>query len=245
MYTTLNKLNQKTQKPLHIVIEGTDGSGKATQAKLLKERFTREGQLTELIDFPRYSTPSCHFVEKYLHGEYGTAEEVGPYAGSLFYALDRYDHAPVIRRFLNEGKHVICDRFTSANMGHQTGKIDAEAKTPDGKSARDAYLEWLHYTEFTLLNIPQPDKIIFLYVDPVVNQQMMANRKDKDYLKGKKQDIHEADIEHLKKASEAFLYVASKYDWIVIDCAPKSAEHPHGKMLSKEDIHDMVWRALV
>ncbi len=237
------------KKPRHIVIEGTDGSGKATQAKLLKERFVTEGQPTELIDFPRYGTPSCYFVEKYLHGGFGTAEEVGPYAGSLFYALDRYDHSPIIRGFLNEGKNVICDRFTSANMGHQTGKIDANTTVVNSKgesvSARDAYLDWLDYTEFTLLNIPRPDKVIILFVDPVVNQQMMANRKDKDYLKGKKQDIHEADMEHLKKASEAFLYVAKKYGWTVINCAPKTPEYPDGQMLSKEVVHEMVWKELL
>jgi dTMP kinase len=232
--------------PLHIVIEGTDGSGKATQAKLLKERFVQEGKKAELLDFPRYGTPSCYFVEKYLHGGFGTAEEVGPYAGSLFYALDRYDFAPTIKEHLKNGTHVVCDRFTSANMGHQAGKIAPEMPGKiAGKSARDEYLEWLHHIEFDLLKIPHPDKIILLYVDPEVNQKLMATRADKDYLKGKKQDIHEADLEHLKKASEAFLYVAKKFNWTVIDCAPRTKENPEGALLSREEIHEMVWKAVL
>lgn len=225
-------------KAQHIVIEGTDGSGKATQAKLLKERLDRENQPTELIDFPRYGTPSAYFVEKYLHGGFGTAEEVGPYAGSLFYALDRYDFAKTIREHLVNGRHVLCDRFTSANMGHQAGKIPLSKIAASGKTERDEYLEWLDNLEFGLLKIPRPDKVIFLFVDPEVNQKMIAAKPDRDYLKGKKADIHEADLEHLKNASEAFLYVAKKYNWIVINCAPE------GEMLSREEIHEMVWKAV-
>jgi dTMP kinase len=222
----------------HIVIEGTDGSGKATQAKLLKERLDKENQPTELIDFPRYGTPSAYFVEKYLHGGFGTAEEVGPYAGSLFYALDRYDFAKTIREHLANGRHVLCDRFTSANMGHQAGKIPLSKIAASGKTERDEYLEWLDNLEFGLLKIPRPDKVIFLFVDPEVNQKMIAAKPDRDYLKGKRADIHEADLEHLKNASEAFLYVAKKYNWIVINCAPE------GEMLSREEIHEMVWKAV-
>lgn len=233
-------------KPLHIVIEGTDGSGKATQAKLLLERFIAEGEKAELLDFPRYGTPSCHFVEKYLHGGFGSAEEVGPYAGSLFYALDRYDFAPIIKEHLNNGIHVVCDRFTSANMGHQTGKIPEDQPGKNkGKTAREEYLEWLDHLEFELLQIPRPHKIILLYVDPLVNQKLMATRADKEYLKGKKKDIHEADIDHLRKASQAFLYVAEKFNWTVIDCAPKTESNPEGYLLSRDDIHNMVWKTVL
>ncbi len=224
-------------KPLHIVIEGTDGSGKATQVKLLHERFSKDvgPESSFAIDFPRYKTPSCYFVEKYLNGGFGTAEEVGPYAGSLFYSLDRYDHSPTIRKELAAGRHVICDRFTSANMGHQAGKIS------DLKE-RDAYLDWLNHTEFVLLNIPRPDFVILLYVDPVTNQRLVADKPDREYIKeGKKADIHEADLNHLKKASEAFLYCAKKYGWTVIDCAPKTEASPDGALLSREEIHELVW----
>lgn len=217
-----------------IVIEGTDGSGKKTQTAKLLERLTAENYKSESIDFPRYGTPSAYFVEKYLHGGFGTAMEVGPYAGSLFYAVDRYDHSFEIRKKLEWGTNIICDRYISANMGHQAGKID------DLKE-RDAYLEWLEGIEFGMFKIPRPDMTIFLYVDPVINQRLMAGREDKDYLKGKKQDIHEADIEHLKKASEAFLYVAKKYNWVVIDCAPKTALHPEGNLLSIDEIHEQIW----
>jgi dTMP kinase len=216
------------RKPIFIAVEGTDCSGKATQTKMLVERFIKEGQPTETFAFPRYGHPTCVMTEKYLHGEYGTAEEVGPYAGSMFYAMDRYDGSFDIRKCFAEGKNVICDRFTSSNMGHQAGKISDLVE-------RDTYLEWLDTLEFKTLNIPRPDKIVFLYVHPEISQKLMAERADKEYLKGKKKDIHEADMNHLMNASNAFLYVAKKYDWIVIDCAPE------GELLSIDTIHEMVW----
>ncbi len=211
-----------------IVIEGTDGSGKKTQTELLFNRVLKEGVKASTIDFPRYGTPSCYFVEKYLHGGYGQAQDVGPYVGSLFYTLDRYDHSRQIKDMLAEGTTVLCDRFTSANMGHQAGKIDDPAK-------RDEYLAWLDNLEFEMCGIPRPDLTILLYVSPETNQKLMATRADKEYLKGKKADIHEADLGHLKKASEAYLYVAKKYGWSVIDCAPT------GELLSREAVHEIVW----
>ena len=37
-----------------IVIDGTDGSGKATQVKLLRARLVKEGYTVKLLDFPEY-----------------------------------------------------------------------------------------------------------------------------------------------------------------------------------------------
>ncbi len=218
-----------------IVIDGTDGSGKKTQTAKLLERLVAEGVKTESIDFPRYGTPSCYFVEKYLHGGFGAVNEVGPYVASMFYALDRYDHSFEMKKKLEEGFTLVSDRYVSANMGHQTGKIEGDAE-------RDKFLDWLTNLEFDTNKIPRPDINILLYVDPVTNQKLMASRPDKDYLKGKKADIHEADIDHLRKASEAFLYVARKYNWIVIDCAPKTPENPEGALLSVDEVHEMIWK---
>src|SRR5215217_2684791 len=93
-----------------LVIEGTDGSGKGTQFKKLVERLEGEGYEVAQFDFPQYGQPSAYFVEQYLNGKYGTAEEVGPYTGSVFYALDRYQAAPAIRQALSEGKIVLANR---------------------------------------------------------------------------------------------------------------------------------------
>lgn len=215
-----------------IVIEGTDGSGKGTQVHLLVNRLKEEGKTVEMVDFPQYDSPSSYFVAKYLRGEYGTAEEVGAYKASLFYALDRYDKSADIKKWLDEGVTVIANRYVSASMGHQAGKID------DLKE-RDIYLEWLHNLEYTVCGIPQPDQTIFLFVPPEIGQQMVNSKRTREYTQGKERDIHEADLNHLKKASEAYFYVAKKYNWTVVPCTEE------GEMLTREAIHERLYETIV
>lgn len=101
----------EARKGLFLVIEGSDGSGKSTQYKLLVERLKSEGFAVKEIKFPRYSEDASYFERKYLSGDYGTAEELGPYVPSLFYALDRYDGGKQIQQWLDDGVIVIADRY--------------------------------------------------------------------------------------------------------------------------------------
>lgn len=210
------------------MIEGVDGSGKATQTELLLKNIARTGLKVATADFPQYDNFSGAFVAKYLRGEYGTADEVGPYRGSIFYAVDRYDKSFDIKKWLSEGKIVVTNRYVSANMGHQTAKIANRKK-------QDAFLEWLDELEYKIFDIPRPDMTILLYVPPEIGQALVGNKAKRAYTKGKKRDIHEADLDHLKKASKAYLYVAKKYGWQVIDCTK------NGRMLSREEIQEMIF----
>src|SRR5689334_7516431 len=94
---------------IFVVLEGSDGSGKGTQFKLLAERLQAIGHDIAVFDFPRYDQPSSHFVQKYLNGEYGTATAVSPYAASLFFALDRFEAGPEIKKAIDEGKVVLAN----------------------------------------------------------------------------------------------------------------------------------------
>lgn len=211
-----------------IVIEGTDGSGKATQTKYLAEKLTSLGVPFELADFPQYGSPSAYFAEKYLRGEYGTAEEVGPYRGSLFYAVDRYDKSFEIRKWLAEGKMVVSNRYVSANMGHQAGKIK-------NKPEREKFLKWLLELEYEIFGIPKPDLTVLLYVPPEIGQKFVDQKGARAYTKGKSRDIHEADLKHLQDAAEAYLAVAKKYKWAVIDYKTKDG------ILSLEQVQARIW----
>ncbi len=219
------------KKGKFIVIEGTDGSGKGTQIELLSGYLRKKKKNFEVADFPQYDNFSGAFVAKYLRGEYGSAEEVGPYRGSIFYAVDRYDKSFDIRKWIDDGKIVLSNRYVSANMGHQTGKIS-------GKKARDKFLGWLNNLEYKIFDIPKPDLTILLYVSPEIGQKLVDNKAARSYVNGMKRDIHEADLDHLKKAAEAYLYVAKKYRWIIINCAPD------GVMRSRESIHDEIVKKL-
>jgi dTMP kinase len=199
-----------------IVIDGTDGSGKATQTKILAEKLRKEGHSVEFIDFPQYGQKSAALVEEYLNGKFGSEKEVGPYRASIFYACDRYAASFRISKWLSEGRIVIANRYTSSNMGHQAGKIkDA--------NERDKFLSWLEDLEFNIFGIPWPDINILLYMPPEIGQRLVDKKGYREYVGGKKRDIHESDLNHLKNAAAAYKYCAKKYNWLVIDCAPNGS----------------------
>ena len=142
---------------LFIVIEGSDGSGKGTQFTLISDKLKAQGYDIATYDFPQYDQPSSYFVREYLNGNYGSADELGAYTPSLFFALDRFQAAQSIKRDLAAGKIVLSNRFIGANLAHQGQKINDEAE-------KTRYYEWLYDLEFNILGIPKPDVNVVLLV---------------------------------------------------------------------------------
>lgn len=217
-----------------VVIDGTDGSGKGTHTGLLVERLIQDGygKNVQLTDFPRYGHQSAYFVEKYLRGEYGTQKKVGPRPASLFYALDRFDASFEIKQWLNEGKIVISNRYVSSNMAHQAGQIRNALE-------RQRCVEWIKALEYDLLDIPRPDVNILLYVTPEMGQKLVGRKNARAYTKGKKRDIHEADIEHLRRASKGYLEVAKEEGWKIISCMKGKDE-----LRDKHEVHEEIYAYL-
>lgn len=216
-------------KGIFIVIEGTDGSGKGTQFNLLKERLEKEGYDVAAFDFPQYSHQSSYFVKEYLNGNYGTANEVGPYTGSLFYALDRYQASFEIKKALEAGKIILCNRFTGSNMGHQGTKFSHPEE-------RRGYFIWLDNLEFETLGIPRPNKSFVLRVPAETAQQLVDKKESRDYT-DKKRDLHEADLKHLETAVEVYDDLCELFpkDFERIDCVRD------GQLLDIDTIHKIIW----
>jgi len=214
-----------------VVVCGTDGSGKGTQVKLLTERLQREGREVEVADFPQYGQPSAALVEHYLNSGFGSIEDVSPYQASVFYACDRFGAASQIRKWLNEDKIVISNRYVSANKGHQMAQIK-------GDENRDKFLSWLDGFEYDLMGIPKEDANVLLYVPPEIGQQLVDQKAARDHLEGKKRDLLEADLGHLIRAAEAYQYVAKKESWRIIDCTPD------GYLLNPEQINDALYNTI-
>lgn len=217
-------------KGLFIVIDGTDGSGKATQTKLLATKLRREGHRVKVADFPRYGERSAAMVEDYLNGKFGSAKEVGPYRASVLYAVDRYAASFQIRRWLEQGYIVISNRYVSANMGHQAGKIRDPRE-------RRKFLDWLEDFEYGIFGIPKPDLNILLYLSPEIGQQLVDGKGRRSYTK-RKRDIHEADLQHLQQAAAAYRGVARRYHWTTIECVSQ------GELMSRRKIHELVCKAV-
>jgi dTMP kinase len=216
-----------------IVIDGTDGSGKTVQTKMLADRLRAAGFAVELADFPQYGQKSAGLVEEYLNGKYGLADEVGPYRASIFYACDRYDASFKIRKWLDEGKIVISNRYVTANMGHQGGKIHEMLELKN-------YFDWLYKLEYELFGIPKPDLNIILHVQAEIAQKLVDNKDSREYVNGAKRDLHEADLDHLKNAENVYMEIARSFpDFKLIECV---SDH---QMLPREVISDMVWHQAI
>jgi len=211
-----------------IVIDGTDGSGKTTQLNFLKARLEEAGHLVETADFPQYNTKSGGLVEEYLSGKYGQADEVSAYQSSIFFAIDRFDASFKIRRWLQEGKIVLTNRYVSANMGHQGAKISNPLE-------RRVFFNWLSDLEYKIFQIPRPDLTVILHVEAEISQALVRDRHREDW-NGKTKDIHEDNLEHLKKAEKVYLEIASSSpDFKLINCTRG------GVILSREEIAQLVW----
>lgn len=215
-----------------IVIEGTDGSGKGTQFELLAKRLEQEGYDVATFDFPQYDSESSYFVREYLNGKYGKADDVGPYTGSLFYALDRYQAAPKITQALAEGKVVLANRFTGSNMAHQGTKFTHPEE-------RRGYFIWLDNLEFQMLGIPRPTKSIVLRVPADVAQKLVDNKAERSYT-DKKRDIHEADLNHMQRSVDVYDDLCQLFpkDFTRIDCVRND------KLMDIDTIHKHIWETI-
>ncbi len=200
-----------------IVIEGLDGSGKNTQAQKLLDLLESRGEKVMKVSFPNYDSDSSALIKMYLAGEFGKkADSVNPYAASSFYAVDRYaSYKTFWGSFYEEGGIVIADRYTTSNAIHQCSKLP-ESKWND-------FLEWLFEYEYRYLGIPEPDSVIYLRVDPDVSQELMRKRYGNDE---NKKDIHERDVEYLKRSAKAAEYCAKQLGWDIISCTKDGEIRP-------------------
>ncbi|MCI8907434.1 MAG: thymidylate kinase [Angelakisella sp.] len=212
-----------------IVIEGLDGSGKATQTGLLCRNLAeRWGSSFRRVSFPDYDDPSSALVKLYLGGELGGLEQVNAYGASLFYTVDRY--ASYLRRWgedYKKGFLIVADRYATSNIAHQMPKL------PRGEW--DSYLAWLEETEYTQVGIPRPDKVIYLDMAPETSRKLLARRYHGDE---SKKDIHEANFAYLQSCREAALYGAEKLGWSVLRCCDGENPYP------PEEIGEKVWQAV-
>lgn len=223
------------KKGKFIVIDGTDGSGKATQTKLLVARLRKNKFKVKTIDFPRYYNNFFgKFIGECLTGEYGDFLALNPRIAAVLYAADRFESSKDIQKWLAAGNIVIADRYTSSNQIHQGGKIKDEKE-------RKNFLKWLEEMEFEIFAISRPDAIIYLDVPVEITQKLLARESGshkKRYLKGRK-DVAENDIMHLQDAKNSAIKLIKKNNhWERINCIKK------GDLMSVEEIGDIVWNKI-
>lgn len=210
-----------------IVIDGLDGSGKATQAELLISALTSKGHPVRGLSFPDYDNPSSALVKMYLGGAFGDRPgDVNAYAASAFYAVDR------IASYLRDWKRdyesdtlLVADRYVTSNAIHQMAKLPEEEW--------DEFLDWLDAFEYDRLGLPRPDLILWLDMPPDISRALLIKRAG-----GTLTDLHEKDLHYLEICRRAAGYVAHKQGWISIACGSGEAPYPTC------DIHEAIMTIL-
>lgn len=212
-----------------IVIEGLDGSGKATQTKNLFDYLVKNGEDVITVTFPDYDSPASALVKMYLNSEFGDdPNAVNAYSASAFYAVDRV--ASFIKNWKKDyesGKTILCDRYATSNIIYQMSKVPAED--------RDSFIEWQYDFEYNKLALPAPTQVVYLDVEPQVSQKLMLKRYNGDETK---KDLHEKNVDFLLTCRENALYAAEKLNWQVISCTKD------GEMKSIEEIFEEIKNSL-
>ena len=203
-----------------VVIEGSDGSGKATQTRKLYERLRDLEVKVERVSFPNYNSDSSALIRMYLRGDFGgDAEAVNPYAAAAFYAVDRFASLDDWKDFYDAGGLILCDRYVGSNMAYQAAKFKK-------KTDRTKFLTWLDDLEYNRFELPRPDMTIFLDMPPAISAILRRERG--------REDIHENDAEYMGKIYNVYKEIAQKFNWKVVNCADKNFAR------SSTDIHENI-----
>ncbi len=212
-----------------IVIEGTDGSGKSTQFRLLSEHLQQDNIAFKHLVFPRYNEESSALIRMYLGGQFGSKpSDVNAYAASAFYAVDRFaSYKMDWGKWYEDGGLVLSDRYTTSNAVHQASKEVGED--------RQKYLKWLYEFEYEKLGLPRPDLTIYLDVPTDFTEKMLRGREAATNTKA---DIHEQDMQYLATCRNCGREAAQFYGWKIIECVKD------GAMRTMEDIHREIYAAV-
>ena len=204
-----------------IVIEGTDGSGKKTQADLLRKNLQEAGCSVVEQSFPNYDSPSSGPLKMYLGGDLcENANDLNAYQSSVLFSVDRLC---TMQRLKGDNSDIgVFDRYVQSNLIHQGSKLESEKELV-------YYIKWLHRLEYDMLKLPKPDRTIFLNMPPEKSIDL-ANARD-GFKSGLVADIHEKDSAYLIKSYETGMWLAKKLNWKVIDCVNKN-----GTVKTREEI---------
>ncbi len=230
----MSKVKKQKYKGKFIVIDGTDGSGKATQVKYLTNHLKKDKHKVRVVDFPEYYDNFFgEFIGHCLSEQYYNFLNVHPKIASVLYAADRWESQKNIVKWLEKGYIVIANRYVSANQIHQGGKIKNAKK-------RNDFIKWLDKMEYEVFGIPKPDITFYLSLPIKIVLELLETRNSskmkREYLK-KNKDLSESDLSYQENSIKSALWLAkNQKNWTKIDCSIK------GKILSREEIHKMIYK---
>ena len=198
-----------TTRGLLIGIEGIDGSGKHTQAKLLEHSLLARGYSVYATGFPQYESWFGNMVGRFLNGDFGPLDKVDPRFTALLYAGDRFEAKPRLEAALNAGKVVLVDRYVGSNLAHQVARAPVEK--------RAEFLRWIEHLEYGIYGLPRENLILYLRVPPRQAQLLISRKSGRPYTSSS-HDIQENNLQHLEDAAQMYDMLSRSRPWATIQC---------------------------
>ena len=211
-------------------IEGIDGSGKGTQARLLSERLTAANVTHQVFSFPRYAeTLFGRLAGEFLNGRFGTLQEVHPQLAALVFAGDRFESKQLLLEAIAANEVVILDRYVPSNAAHQAAKCQGEE--------RRLLIKRIFQIEYDIYGLPWPDLSVLLDIPVATAQDLIARKSQRDYT-DRAADIQEADGRYLEEVRTVYQSLAREARWHILEglCG--------GEMRPMEEIAAELWQLL-
>ena len=216
-----------------IVLEGIDGSGKSAQYRRLCARLEKDQIAYNHIVFPRYDRESSALIRMYLGGQFGThPDDVNAYTASTFFSVDRFaSYQTEWKPIYQSGGLILSDRYTTSNAVHQGCKLSDE-ELP-------AFFHWLSDLEYTKMGLPEPNLVIYLDVDIETSLARMRRRQQKY---GTSADIHEKDVDYLRRCLHTADRACEYYGWTRIPFLKDGKERELEE--KNNEIYDLILRTI-
>lgn len=217
-----------------VLFEGSDGAGKDTQSARLEHYYRQTGLTVNRISFPRYNdTRGGGFLYQALKGpqrhSYEFAE-ADPYEASLYYAADRRQSRELLLALMERADVLILDRYVESNLLHQGGKMTTDEE-------RLKFLRFLYRLEYEMLELPKPDKVVYLSLPPEVSMRRARRRAEAT---GSTPDAVEENAEYVRQGYLAGHFYASHLGWSVVECMSEDGV----RELEAGEVHDRVLAAM-
>ena len=189
------------KKPLFIVFEGVEGSGKSFQSKKLYQKLIKNKIQTILTREPG-GTKSAELIRNLILKDYfkkTTKEKFDKYTDTLLYLAARNEHIlNKIKPALKKKKVVICDRFIDSTIAYQVY----------GKKVNYSFIKLIHNQ---ILGNLKPDLTFILKVSTKSSRKRLSERKSKNRYDNFPQSFY-------NKVQKSFLKIAkNKKNYFILD----------------------------
>jgi len=181
---------EEKQMNCFITFEGIDGSGKSTVSKKVYDKLKSKGYKVVLTYEPT-DTFIGKCVQRFIE------KKSNPFSTAFAFISDRIEHCKKIKKWLDEGKIVLCDRYSESTYAYQGAQMEDIVDKP---------IKWLK--DLSDERIILPDITFLFLIDP---KDALKRIEHRDEL------IPFEKVDFLKKVHKNYLKLSNGERFIKLD----------------------------